>query len=470
MSEPAKPKRRRWLRRIALISGVIVLAGAVFVAGWILPTATGFAAKSMCSAVFVAGREPDSVWEDELAYMKYVSLDVDPQAKRVSGTVLGVAGVDAVYRPGLGCALAIGVSPDELVAQGFEAPARPVTDAPWPVGEALDGRADPEGLDREALDAAVDAAFEEPDPQSLRRTRAVVVIWNGRLLAEQYAEGFDATTRQLGWSMSKSVTNALLGVMAEQGALDVHDPAGLDAWSGANDDRAAITFDHLLRMSSGLEFEERYGPLADATHMLFEVHDASGVAIDKPLATAPDEVFSYSSGTSNILCKRIRELVADDELYHQFPTTQFFQRVGMYSAVFETDPSGTFFGSSFVQATPRDWARFGLLYLQDGMWNGRRVLPEGWAAYSATATPTAERGEYAAHFWANAGKPDDPADRRFPSLPTDAYQASGFQGQAVLIVPSADAVIVRMGMTHDRAAWSLDAMAAPILQALPSAR
>ena len=444
---------------------LLLVAAVIFAAGWILPTATGYVARNACSAVFVAGRDPVQVAAEDLAPQSYVSFAVDRERKFVRAAVFGLAARTAVYRPGLGCVLAIDADLDGLRAQGFEPPQAEASAAAWPAGDGDSAR--PPGIDGAALDAAVAAGFDEPNPASLRRTRAVVVIHDGVLVAERYAEGFDRDTRQLGWSMAKSVTSALVGVLVGRGVLDPKAPAPVPAW--ANDPRKAVTLDQLLRMSSGLEFEERYGPMADATHMLFEVDDAAAFALSKPLAHPPDTVYSYSSATSNILSWIVRQQFKSDAEYHRFPYEALFARIGMRSAVFETDAAGTFLGSSFVYASARDWARFGLLYLQDGIWDGARVLPAGWVEYSRTPTPTSETREYAGHFWANAGKPGDEAARRLPQLPVDAYQASGFQGQAVLIVPSRKTIIVRLGMTHERPAWDLDTFAAGVLAALPGA-
>jgi CubicO group peptidase (beta-lactamase class C family) len=202
--------------------------------------------------------------------------------------------------------------------------------------------------------------------------------------------------------------------------------------------------------------------------MLFEVDDAAAHAMNKPLAAAPDTTFAYSSGTTNIVSTILRRRFDGLAAYHSFPHEALFTPLGMRSAVFETDAAGTLLGSSFMHATARDWSRFGLLYLQDGVWEGRRILPEGWVKYSSAASSTAPIGEYAAHFWANAGAPGEPERRRLPHVPVDAFQASGYQGQAVLVVPSRNAVIVRLGMTHDRSAWDLDAFAAAVLAALPA--
>lgn len=457
------PARSRLVRRLLGLVAVLLLAAFVFVVLRVLPTATGYVAKNACSGVFVAGRDPAQLAAEDLAPQWYVSFTVDRDAQRVEASILGLASRTAYYRPGLGCAVAIRTNPDRLRARGFDPPRAPASAAPWPLGDGDTTRPDPPGLDRAALDAAVAAAFAEPDPAALRRTRAVVVVHDGTLVAERHADGFDPTTPHLGWSMTKSVTAVLAGQLVARGELALDAPAPVPAWQ--DDDRAAITLDQLLRMSSGLAFEERYGPLADATHMLFEVDDAAAVALHKPLAHPPDTVFSYSSGTTNIVSWLLRRRFAHLATYHRFPHEALFVPLGMRSAVFEADASGTLVGSSFMYATARDWARFGQLLLDDGVWQGQRLLPEGWVDYLRTPTKTSDKGDYGAHFWTNA--PGKDGQRRLPHVPADAFQAAGFQGQAVLIVPSRRAVIVRLGMTHAQGAWDLDGFAAAVLAALP---
>ncbi len=465
---PVKPSsRRRKVRILAVALLGLVVAAVALATVFVLPTATGYVARLACSGVFVAGHPEAVLREQDLAPQAYVSFEVDETRRRVHASVLGLASRTAVFRPGLGCALAIDVDADALQSVTVEVSHPAAAELPWPRGEAPDVRPDPPGLDRGALEAALDQVFAEPNPDSLRHTRAVAIAYGGRLVAERYADWTDRDAPQLGWSMTKSVTNALVGLLVHRGQLDITQPAPIPAW--ADDDRRAITLDALLRMSSGLQFEERYGMMADATHMLFEVDDAASVPLAKPLEVPIDSRFSYSSGTSNIVSWIVRQQFDDDASYHRFPHQALFEPLGMRTATLETDASGTFVGSSFMYASARDWARFGQLYLQDGVWEGRRLLPEGWARYSGTATPGAPIGEYGAHFWTNAGAPDDPTNRRFPNVPTDAFQASGFQGQAVLVVPSRDVVIVRLGMTHERAAWDLDTFASEVLAALPEA-
>jgi CubicO group peptidase (beta-lactamase class C family) len=295
------------------------------------------------------------------------------------------------------------------------------------------------------------------------------VVYDGHLIAERYAPGFAPDMPMLGWSMSKSVTNALVGLLVGQGRLVLHEPAPVPEWRSPDDQRRNITLDQMLRMSSGLAFEERYGPLADITDMLYGAHDFGAFAAGRHLEVLPDEKWHYASGTANIIARIVRyEVEKTDPNYYRFIRKALFDRIGMTSAVMEPDASGTIVGSSYTFATVRDWARFGLLYLQDGIWNGERILPDGWVAYSTTPTPKAPKGQYGALFWLNAGAPDDPTDRLWPSAPVDAYAAQGFQEQKLIMIPSQKLVLVRLGATAPRSAWDTDTFIASVLRALPA--
>ena len=374
-----------------------------------------------------------------------------------------------MYRDGLGCALAVGASIEELRAQGSaKSPAPARAELSWPAGDR-EPPAAPADFDAPALDAAVAAAFGELDPAAHRRTRAVIVVRRGRIVAERYAPGFDAEMPLLGWSMTKSVLAALIGMRAAGGQLELGAAAPVAAWRG--DARAAITPEQLLRMTSGLAFEERYGAFADATSMLFLSRSASAYAERSRLAFAPGSVFSYSSGSSNLLSGILRATFGGDTAaYHRFPGEALFERVGMRSALVETDAAGTFVGSSFAYATARDWARFGLLHAQDGVWQGERVLPEGWAAYVRRPTGPAPQGSYGAHWWLNAGTPGAPHERPFPSLPADLYYASGYEGQSVVVLPSHELVVVRLGQSEPEEAFDLERFLAGVLAAFPAPR
>jgi len=402
--------------------------------------------------------------------LNLINTKVDYENKSVTASILGIFKEKAIYRAGLGCTILSGKSEEELHSQPAEIPGplpeNPET-VPWPTGDLMLSGEIPPNVDRELLDEAILKVFFEPHPERPRRTRAVVVVYDGIIISEHYAPGFSKNTLLLGWSMTKSVTNALVGILVDQGKLSIHDPAPVPEWREPGDPRGNITLDQLLRMSSGLKFLEAYAenPLSDVSTMLYNKPDTGAFAANMPLETEPDQVWSYSSGTTNVVSRVIRQTIGHQAEYASFPRRELFNRIGMRSAIMEMDASGTYVGSSYMYATARDWARFGLLYLNDGVWEGERILPEGWIAYSSTPTSTAPRGQYGAHFWLNRGNPNNPEDRPFPQLPTDMFLAQGVQGQTVVIIPSYKLVIVRLGMSH-YGDWGFVSLVEDILHAI----
>lgn len=390
--------------------------------------ASSYAAKTVCSCVFVSGREPQSVLSEDLYAAPFVKTEIDQANQSVSANVYGFAATRAIFRKGLGCTLVNELSADEIRVQaGLQ-----LVDTQPENLVKIDTI--PQNIDSEALFNAIDMAFPK-DSLPIIRTRAVTIFYKGQLLAERYGKGITEATPLLGWSMTKSVTNALVGLLVKDGKIDIYKPAPIEEWK--DDQRKQITTDQLLRMSSGLDFDEIYSLPSDATQMLFRKKGAGAYALLSSQKTKPDQEWYYSSGTTNILQEIIRRQFASHTNYLAFPHLRLFQKIGMKSAVLEPDASGTYVGSSFMYATGRDWAKFGQLYLQDGVWNGQRLLPEGWVKYSSTETPLS-KGKYAAQFWLNLN------DKSFPQ---DAFMALGFEGQSVTIVPSKELVIVRLGCT-----------------------
>jgi CubicO group peptidase (beta-lactamase class C family) len=472
---------RRLTKGILIGLGVFLIA-IFIVAGWYLsntlPIGTGHAAKTICSNVFIAKRNPDVVYQEDIApvhfLFKLIDYKVDAVQKTVISDSFGFIKLKAIYREGCGCTIMKGLTEDELRQQKIGNPdikkysPQQRRDLPWPAGSRGPATSLAKGVDAEKLKRALDAAFSEPGPEKPRKTRAVVVVHDGQLIAERYAPGFDHNTPQLGWSMSKSVTNALVGILVKKGKLDLNRPAPVPVWQTAGDPRRKITLDQLMRMSSGLEFTEEYAPFSDAVYMFYDSYDFAAYAAQKKLEAEPDSKWHYSSGTANIIARIVRNVIEKDyENYYTFIYQELFDKIGMLSALMEPDPSGTFVGSSYTFATPRDWARFGLLYLQDGVWQGERILPEGWIEYTTTPTPKAPQGEYGALFWLNSGSASDPAVRRWPSISRDAFSAEGFQEQRVIIIPTRKLVLVRFGATSTRSAWSDEAFIKDVLAALP---
>lgn len=469
---------RIWFKRSlwgGLILVVLLLGTAAWYAGQAIPIGTGYAAKYICSGVFVSGRDPQQIFTDDIlpvekTLTRLIGVEVDYQQKEVTARALLFFKSRAIYREGLGCTLLSGSAIEGHLAPVIALPPRPgpSPDQAWPSGEGAPQRSRLSADRRRQLDQALERHFAETVPGKKKATRAVLVVHDGHLLAERYAPGFRAGMPLLGWSMAKSATNALVGVLVQKGMLNIYEPAPVPEWNGPNDPRRRITVDQLLRMSSGLQFDETYKPLHGVTRMLYRSPDFAAFAATQPLETDPDRKWYYSSGTANILARIVRQTIEKlGENPAAFMRRHLFYKIGMTGAVFETDPSGTFVGSSYLQATPRDWARFGLLYLQDGIWNGERLLPEGWVRYSATPTPPAPQGKYGAHFWLNAGAPGDPGNRPWPRVPADAFLADGYQGQRVVIIPSRKVVVVRFGLTVNPADMEFENFLVDILKALP---
>jgi CubicO group peptidase (beta-lactamase class C family) len=474
------PRHRRILLLALFLVAFLVTAAARF---YVIPTlsmACGYSAKVLCSAVFVAGRNPDDVLAVDLAggYLKPIELlttaTVDNENLSVTTeSLFGLLKRTAIYRPGKGSILLPrNIDPDTLSARPTQNPAPPSFSSPdprltlpWPAGERVDIP-----NTNTPLQDTVATAFTDPDPEKPRRTRALIVVQNGRIIAEQYADNFDAQSRFPGWSMTKSITSALIAIRVHQGELSLQDTNLLPEWrEQADDQRAAISLDNLLRMSSGLHFGEDYqDPLSLANKMLFRSSDTSGLAAAQPLEHQPGTHWFYSSGTSNILSRILRLSLADDSQYHTFPRRELFEPLGMTSAVLETDLAGNFVGSSFFFATARDWARFGLLYLNDGLTpDGTRLLPEGWVEYTRTPAPVAPPHLYGAHFWLRICPRDtDPKDLPPNPLPADTFHMAGHEAQYITFIPSQNLLIIRLGLTRYPETWNQEKFATEILQSL----
>ncbi len=408
----------------------------------------------VCSGLYVSRQSPQAILGDlhidDLTTLRSVKLAHDSEMRVVTASALGFVRHQASYREGQGCALhALPLQTDEAVT------AR--------VGnseEQLHVTAPSARLER-----VLDDAFNEADSSQLRRTRAIVIVRHGQIVAERYG-GLEvgSHTPLPGWSMTKSVINALVGIAVAQGHLSLESPPLVGEWTDHKDTRGTITVSQLLRMSSGLDFDEGMTSAGtDVMRMLFRSGDVAAYAAMQPLEATPGTQWRYSSGTPNILSRALKSVMRDEREYLSFPRRALFDVIDMQSAVLETDSAGTFVGSSFMYASARDWARFGMLYLQDGVWGGRRVLPEGWVRYTTTPAPASSGGEYGAHFWL-----DVPAEyrRSADDLPPDAFHAVGHEAQFVTIVPSRDLVIVRLGRTRTPAAWDHARFVHEILAAL----
>ena len=423
--------------------------------------AAGYTAKIVCSSVFVAGRDADQVLEDDVQapghpLLRLMRVSVDREARVVRANLLGFAGNGlAVMREGTGCATV----PDGDVARAAaHAVALPPPAAPgdgrWPAGD-----------DPGTSDAATRYLLGEPALAG-PGMRAMLVVYRGRIIAERYGEGFSAATPLLGWSMTKTVTAALVGTLVRDKRLVTDRSALFDAWAG--DERRVISIGNLLAMSSGLEFNEDYGSVTDVTRMLYLEPDMAAFAAAKPLAHPPGSHFSYSSGTTLMLARQWQN--AEGPAALAWPRQALFGPLGMRSALMEADESGTFVGSSYMYATGRDWARFALLLLQDGRWNGKPLLPAGWVK-TMRAPSTAAPTEYTqAQMWLHGPRGATP-ERENPdapyALPADTVWMLGHDGQSIAIVPSRDLAVIRLGLTPSKLMYQPQRLLKEVLHSLP---
>ncbi|GHB55957.1 6-aminohexanoate-dimer hydrolase [Psychrosphaera saromensis] len=358
--------------------------------------------------------------------------------KRVTADLFGIAKTSATYREGLGCTIDTETTAklDNIIVEDinhseFEE---------WPLGDQSSYDAP---LIQETLDSMVRA-----DNERGYNTRAMIVVKDGHLLAESYGPHVTKDTPLLGWSMAKSLTAIILGHL-EYTKVTERNPTNLfSQWQ--NDGRSKLTLQQLMQMSSGLEFDETYAPGSDATRMLFTAPSASDIAIVSPLAHKPGTVFSYSSGTANLLSRFTHETLGNDtQLSVDYLFEEIFKPLGMANSVFEADSTGVFVGSSYVYSSGRDWARLGLLMLNQGEINGQRLLSKDWVQRATTVNSSNNDKRYGYQFWLNsAGNTTNTNNKlRWPELPSDAYAMLGNRQQSVMIIPSSNLVFVRLGWT-----------------------
>ena len=413
--------------------------------------ATGFASHQLCSATFVSKLEPEAFYNEALRptggpVSFLMSHEVDRAKGEVRSRLAGLAESRAVYRGELGCLVVRSAPPADPPAQSRVAGPSllPEIAGPEPV-EPVDP----------AINASLERAFTETPGAPHRGTKAIVIVHDGKVIAERYAPGYGVDTPVIGWSATKSVTNALLGILVHHGKLAMDAPAPIAAWADPNDPRHAITPDNLLRMNSGIDMGQSLTASArDAfdptTQMVFVERDMAGYAERFPLKFAPGSDWNYTNGNTLLLSRIIRDQTGGTaQSVLDFAHRELFDKLGMSHVTLEFDATGTPIGSSHMLASPRDWAKFGLLYLDDGVVGGERLLPEGWVDYSARLTPHSEEYGYAAGFWTNRGNSGGARYRIKAGIPADAFMARGSFGQYVIVIPSQRLVVARFGYAFD---------------------
>jgi CubicO group peptidase (beta-lactamase class C family) len=439
--------RKKILVFIVLFVIISSLAMAVTYLWQVFPIISGYGAKNLCSAVYLQHRSVDDVIKEELGEfpLSLGTYNLNKEDSSVTGTVWGFAKKKAIYRKGLGSTLINDFSEAEIRAQDFSIPLPPAINRDtilWPMGDKLQGVI-PSAVDTVLLNAAIQNVFSDTLDKKASITRAALVVYNGQIIAEKYAPGFDKNTVMLGWSMSKSITSALIGILVKQGKLDVNAAAPVPEWK--NNEKQKITLKNLLQQTTGIDFREVYSGPSDATNMLCKRGDMAAFTANLSLDREPGTKFRYSSGNSNILSRIIRQSVGERD-YASFPYTELFYKTGMYNTVLEPDASGTFIGSSYSYATARDFARFGLLYLNNGKINGEQLLPDNWVNETIQPPVVNELKNYGYQFWLNGWDKNDKTKREFPDVPADLFYADGYGGQFIYIIPSKKLVVVRLGL------------------------
>ncbi|AND69238.1 hypothetical protein ATSB10_17840 [Dyella thiooxydans] len=445
-SGQAAGRTRRRLIGVLLI-GAALIGILAFRPDRALRVGTAVVSEALCGGVFVSGRAPDRVFAEDIAanpglklIRRHLHYAIDFKQHAVHANWLGLFRSTAYFQPGYGCTL--GSLPEHRPPLQ-----RPTEASPEPAIEP----------GSPALQAALARAFAEPSRPPFRRIHAIVIMRDGRIIAERYANDVGVDTPLLGFSVSKSVTNALVGILVRQHRLDVEHRAPVAAWDHADDPRHAITLDQLLRMTSGLDLTESDTGFDPVSRMLFLERDMAGFAERARLRHKPGEVWEYTSGNTLIASAIIRDAVggkAQDVL--RFARDELFKPVGMRHVVIEFDAAGTPIGSTRIYASARDWARFGQLYLDDGKVGDKRILPPGWVAYSTRRTLDSD---YAAGFWINASDTANARWRVRHGMPADTFYASGLNGQRIVVVPSQHLVIARLGSTIDPPNYDMPGLA-----------
>jgi len=425
---------KRILYGVLTIIGAAIIGFAIYLDS-LLPIITGYAAKNLCSAVFVSDRQPDDAKSVDLnfSFIKLTKNMVNFEEKSVTSQFLWGRS-KAIYRPGFGSTLVRGISEEKLRKWRFPSGGESGYSQDtiiWPLGDIMPKTET--GIDKAKLADISKKLITENAYKG--NVFAFMVIHKGIPVEEAYKPQFNYKTRFLSWSMAKSFINTMVGIMVRDGMMDIYKPVDLEEWKG--DERNKITLNNLMQMQSGLKWNEDYGNRSDVTLMLHLESDMGHYALNRPAAFPAGTHWYYSSGTTNIVSYLLRRQLGSDSSYYLFAKKQLFNRIGMPDALIEVDPSGTFVGSSYLYASARDYCRFALLWQNDGIFNGSRILPEGWVKYSTTPASDS-KGIYGSFFWLNKSK-------ALPSAPDDAFLCEGHDGQFICIVPSRELIVVLLG-------------------------
>jgi CubicO group peptidase (beta-lactamase class C family) len=449
--------RKNWKHAFTLVCICAVIVALVGCDGpeRVVGVPVHFTSHQLCSATFVAGLDPTEFYNEAIkpklgAIRAFLRYEVDRQRQEVRADLAGLVHSRAVFDGPFGCRV-LHPGREARFFQGESDDREPLVASPSPI--AGPGIVAPVN---DKLAEALNHAFAESESGPRRFTKAVVVLHRGRVVGERYAPGVTPSTPLIGWSMTKSVTNAILGVLVRNGKLDLQKPAPIAEWSAPDDPRRSITPEILLRMVSGIgcgqSLETGFTTLFDAdTQMEYDMADQSAFAANASLRAKPGTEWRYTNCNFVLLSRMIRDAAGGDaNSSRRFIERELFSPLGFEHATFEYDSAGVPLGTIHLWASARDWARLGLLYLRDGMTeSGRRLLPVGWVDNSARLTPqSAEEYGYGAGFWTQRGNSAAARTRIAAGMPADSFMAIGSQGQYTIVIPSHDLVIVKIGWAY----------------------
>lgn len=480
---PAEPKKpRRWIKRtlLAILAVILVLFGLiVFVLLYfnIPSNSAGLAAQTVCAGAYTSGRDPVTVFNDDVLpqspALAIVSTTADPATKSVTAKFLGLWERRASLVTNRGCVLDLEPDP---TAQAFTPP--PVNPAPWPVGNAPEPVAGQTGVNQAGLQQVVTNAFVGSGDPNAANARGLAVVQNGKLLVQKQGEGFPENMPLLGWSMTKTVNMMIMYKRANETGYDLNrlvidafpqgrEPSWVAQWR-SDPQKSQIKISDLYGMKSGLDIADDYGPQGKVVQMLYGEPSMPGFAASQPMNAAPGELFAYSTGSSDILSQITQGMFPDDQAYWAYSKNEVFAPIGVTAATFATDTDGTWVGGSYIYASVGDWAKIGQLMLNDGAWEGKQVIPRGWWAFAGTPSmPDGEGHAYGAQTWI-PGQPVGGECNAYPGVPADALTMEGHYGQLVAMVPSKQAVIVRMGWNIDSSNFNSCQLISDVLSTLPA--
>lgn len=425
---------------IAIVS-LLTILGALFylIIYPKLEIVSGYNAKILCSCLYVSDMDQKKAENEDLGFslLWLASNTVDADKKTIKTTVLGMHPKTALYRKGLGCTLVNNQRDEGFLNTGLNTDDIIYAPDIWPEAEI---KGSPK------MQIAINKAFDDGAKDPVYRTRAVVVVKNGKIVGERYGAGFTKDSKLLGWSMTKSITSAMAGILAKDGFWKTSDPMPVDAWN--LDDRKNITLKHALQQTTGLYWEEDYANVSTATKMLYSSDNMGEYAASQDLESQPGSVWEYSSGNSNILAETMNQAFDNTAEYLEFPHKALFAAIGARNFVIETDATNHYVGSSYGYAPGRDWAKVGLLYLNKGNWFGNQIIDSTWVSESVVPAD-ASLGRYGYQFWLNRGG-------TFENYSEDSYWMNGYQGQQVSVHPEDNLVVVRIGVTYNQKDFPFD--------------